>query len=342
MLTKNARKVGLITGSLALIAFLHYLAPLTHPFYHELFARLYYFPIFLGGLWFGIWGGVRVSLLVTIIYVPHIFLGWHPDPSLFYDKLLEVALFNLAGPTVGYLADRERRQRYRNQEIQNLAAIGEAAASSAHEIKNMVIPIRGFVRRIREGCKLEGECGSYMEIVEHESARLEEMAQDMLSLTRRAPLMKESVDLGALLQEIHQDMHDLFRQRGVHLSTRCEDSACRVSLDRERIRQALLNLLHNALHASSKDREVRLLAAHGGDRLQIVVEDEGEGIPKENLDRIFLPFFTTKPKGTGLGLAISQEIVRLHGGVVRVESKPGKGTRFVMDFPVSQDLDSLV
>jgi len=104
----------LIIASLLLVCLLHYLTPRQEHFYHELFRRLYYFPIFLGGFWYGLWGGLWVSLLVSLVYLPQVFLSWGPERTVFYSRLLEVFLFILAGPLVGFLSDRERRQRLRN------------------------------------------------------------------------------------------------------------------------------------------------------------------------------------------------------------------------------------
>ena len=328
------RKIRVIVVSVALVCALHYLTPLRQHFYHELFSRLYYLPIFLGGFWFGLWGGLRVSMLVTLVYLPHVYMAWGQDVALFYGKLLEVVLFNLAGPVVGALADRERRQRARNQELETLAALGEAASSVAHEMKNMVIPIRGFVRRIRETNSLNGKGSQYLEIVERESARLEAMTQDMLAFARHAPLRREEVDVALLLEDVWQGLHEEFHDNGIRLTFHPQGENGRAPLDRERVRQGLVNLLQNALHASGEGKEVRLLARREQDSLRFVVEDEGEGIPEEHLNRIVQPFFTTKPKGTGLGLAITQGIVQEHGGEMRVESTPGKGTRVTLEFPI--------
>jgi signal transduction histidine kinase len=129
-------------------------------------------------------------------------------------------------------------------------------------------------------------------------------------------------------------MAEEFRDNGVRLVCRCQEGIKKVGLDREKVRHALANLLQNALQATSKGKEVRLLVQSDQHILQMVVEDEGAGIPKENLDRIFQPFFTTKPQGTGLGLAITHQIVKDHGGKIRVESTLGNGTRFIMSFPI--------
>jgi signal transduction histidine kinase len=99
--------------------------------------------------------------------------------------------------------------------------------------------------------------------------------------------------------------------------------------------RALTNLLHNALQASPRGGEVRIVVQYQEDAVQIAVEDEGGGIPKEQLDRVFKPFFTTKNQGTGLGLPITKRIVEEHNGDIRVKSRLGGGTRVLLSFPVA-------
>lgn len=327
-------KVRVILVLMAVVTLLYYLTPLRLSLPQELFTRFFYVPIILGGLWFGLWGGVRVSLLVTLICIPHIFMAFSYDQALFYDELLELFLFNLIGPVVGALRDRESRQRAFNQKLQALAAIGETVSSVAHEMKNMLIPMRGFLRRLREKLTVDEKGVLYMEIVDREADKLDKMVKEMLAFGRHAPLQREEVEVGSLVEDVRQILDEEFRQNGIRLVCRCQKSGKRVTLDRERIRNALANLLHNALHASPKGKEVRLLIQYDLHCLRIMIEDEGVGIPKEHMDRIFQPFFTTKPQGTGLGLAITQRIVKEHGGEIRVESTPGNGTRFIMSFPI--------
>jgi signal transduction histidine kinase len=331
-LTK-ATKVKVIMACVAAVSPLYYLAPLHLALIQELLTRFYYFPIVLGGLWFGLRGGVRVSLSVTLICIPHAFLAFGYDKALFYDEVLELLLFNLIGPVVGALRDRERREQALKQELQALATLGETVASVAHEMKNMLIPIRGFLRRIRENQNSGAKVASYLEFVDNESARLEKMVKDMLSFARFAKLEKEEVDVRALVEDIQQMMAEEFHDKGVRLVCRCQEGIREVSLDREKVRQALLNLIHNALQATPEGKEVRLLVRTDPGILHMVVEDDGAGILKEHLDRIFQPFFTTKPQGTGLGLAITHQIVKDHGGEISVESTPGSGTRVSISFP---------
>ncbi len=326
-------RVRVILVCVAVVSLVYYLAPLRLSLLQELITRFYYFPIVLGGLWFGLRGGIQVSMLITVICIPHAFLAFGYDRALFYDEVLELFLFNLAGPLVGALRDRERRQQALNQKLQSLATLGETVSSVAHEMKNMLIPIRGFVRRIREDQNQGAKTASYLEIVDQESAKLEKMVKDMLSFGRFAPLQKEEVEVRSLVEDIQQIMTEEFHDKGVRLACKCQERTRKVSLDRGKVRHALVNLLQNALQASPKGKEVRLLVQTDQEVLQMVVEDEGAGIPRDHLDRIFQPFFTTKPQGTGLGLAITHQIVKDHGGDIRVESTPGNGTRVSMSFP---------
>jgi len=208
-------------------------------------------------------------------------------------------------------------------------------------MKNILIPIRGFLRRIRDNQSLDTKTASYLEIVDTESAKLDKMTQDMLLFGRFAPLQRKEVEVSSLVEDVKRILHDEFRDTRVHLVCECE-CRTRANLDADKIRQVLVNLLQNALQASPEGKEVRLLADCDRREVNFVVEDQGIGIPAENLDRIFHPFFTTKAQGTGLGLAITQRIVKEHGGQIQVKSVPGDGTRFTLVFPILEETPSSV
>jgi len=105
------KKVRVILVLMAMVTLLYYLTPLRLSLLQELFTRFFYVPIILGGLWFGLWGGVRVSLVITIVCMPHTLLAFGYDQALFYDEVLELFLFNIVGPVVGAMRDRDRRQQ---------------------------------------------------------------------------------------------------------------------------------------------------------------------------------------------------------------------------------------
>ena len=329
----RSRKIAVVAGLLALSGIVYYVVPIRLTVVEGLLTRFFYFPIFLGALWFGFRGGVVLALLATLICLPHVFKEIGQNQTLFSEELLELLLFNLVGPVVGALSDRERRQRSKNEELQTLAALGEAASSVAHEMKNIVIPMRGFIKRVRQICPMDPNAASYLEIVEKESARLDRMTQDMLSFARHPSSHKEPVDVRSLVEEVRRGLHEEFRTKGVRLVCQCDGRENPVLLNRDRVHLVLVNLLYNALHASIAGKEVRLLTCRQHDSLRIIIEDSGAGIPREHLERIFQPFFTTMPKGTGLGLAITQRVIEEHLGKIQVESELGSGTRVTLDLP---------
>jgi len=275
-------------------------------------------------------------VIVSVICLPYSIIAKGQHRVFFYDEVMQLFLFILVGSIVGILKDREQRQRTINEKLQALAALGETMASVAHEMKNILIPIRGFLRRVRGNPSLDKKAASYLEIVDTESAKLDKMTQDMLLFGRFAPLQRKEVDVSELVEEVKRTLHNEFRGGRVQLTCHSE-CRTRASLDADKIRQVLVNLLQNALHASPEGGEVRLSADCDGRAVKFVVEDQGVGIPAANLERIFNPFFTNKAQGTGLGLAITQRIVREHGGHIQVKSVPGNGTRFTLLFPISEE-----
>jgi len=338
----RSKKIRVIAGSLVVISVVHYLYlfPVRLSVTRELVSRAYFFPIILAALWFGVRGGVLVPVIVSVICLPYSIIAKGQHRVFFYDELLQMFLFILVGVIVGSLKDREQRHRALNEKLQALAALGETMASVAHEMKNILIPIRGFLRRMRGNPSLDKKTASYLEIVDSESAKLDKMTQDMLSFGRFAPLQKKEVEVSSLVEDVKRMLHDEFKDSRVHLICGCE-CRTRANLDAEKVRQGLVNLLQNALQASAEGGEVRLLANCDRNAFNFVVEDQGVGIPDANLDRIFHPFFTTKSRGTGLGLAITQRIVREHGGHIEVKSVPGKGTRFTLVFPILGEIPIL-
>ena len=193
MMTRKTKKIGALIALMVLVSLFYYLTPLYPATSDLFFSRFYYLPIILGGLWFGLRGGLIVAFSVTIIYLPHIFLYWKDRPTIFGDRLMEVFLFNLAGVMIGVLVEKERRQKELNQELQTLATLGEAAASLANEVKNIIIPIRGLLHRIQDTVPPGEKTSDLLKIVEKESGRLENMTKGMLSFPGNHPFKRWSL-----------------------------------------------------------------------------------------------------------------------------------------------------
>jgi Signal transduction histidine kinase len=178
-------------------------------------------------------------VVVTLLYFPHLWMGWEESGFVFWNKVLEVILFNLFGPMVGILTQMELKQRARNQELQTLASMGEAVAFVAHEIKNIVIPVRGFLRLLRQTCPLDGKAESYIEIAQRESARLENIAKNMLTFARQAPIQREPIAVEALLCDACHTLSEEFKEKSVELICNCPEGIGEAYLDSEMIRQAI-------------------------------------------------------------------------------------------------------
>jgi len=213
-----------------------------------------------------------------------------------------------------------------------LAAVGRLASGLAHEIRNPLASISGSVQLLSDDQGISEENRRLMGIVIKEVERLNLLLGDFLNFARPAPLQAEVVDLAAILDELVELLRAGGQAEGVTIVRRYPEQVP-LFIDRQKMRQALWDLLLNAVESALPDGTVRI----GVDLVngEISVEDSGPGIDEKVRDRIFEPFFTTKEKGTGLGLANVYTNVQAHGGRIYVEPSPLGGARFMIDLPES-------
>jgi signal transduction histidine kinase len=223
---------------------------------------------------------------------------------------------------------------------EKMAALGEMAASVAHDIRNPLVSIGGFARRLRKLLPDGTEGDKYTEVIIREVDRLERTLGDVLSFSRGyGSLELTTVALDKLFKDCAELFRENFKKKGVTIRRTIEPDLPGVEIDERQVRQAILNILFNAGEAvSEEDGEVSLEASlardQGRDVLLITIKDNGPGIPPEELSQIFTPFYTTKGAGTGLGLAIAQRAVSGHGGEIRVDNRYGKGVTFSIQLPL--------
>jgi two-component system sensor histidine kinase PilS (NtrC family) len=230
------------------------------------------------------------------------------------------------------------------QRSDRLADLGRLSAGLAHELRNPLASMSGCIELLRTSASLGQEDRRLMDIVLREATRLDDLVTRFLQFARPAPVRRRPTDVAAMAAETLE----VFANDPAAARVRLERQLVPTPLDcdPDQLRQVLWNLLANAAQAvASREGEaagpaerqvagrIRVTCApeEGGARL--TVEDDGPGIAPADLPRIFVPFFTTKALGTGLGLATVQRIVDGHGGVVAVDSAPGKGTVFTVRLP---------
>ncbi len=226
----------------------------------------------------------------------------------------------------------EREQRLIRSE--RLAAVGKIAAQITHEVRNPLSSIGLNAEMLEE--ETSGEARKLARAIVKEVDRLTEITEEYLRFARLPRPKLEREDLGELLKSLVAFMHQELEGRGVTVDARIEPSLP-IAADEHQLRQALLNLLRNAVEAMRDGGRLTITAAlvapnDGGDvrSVELTIADTGEGIAPDHLAKIFDPFFSTKEGGTGLGLALTQQIIVEHGGRIDVRSEPGRGTTFIV------------
>ncbi|MBE7484261.1 MAG: hypothetical protein HS104_30370 [Polyangiaceae bacterium] len=238
----------------------------------------------------------------------------------------------------------ERRLAHEEQ----ISVVGKLAAVVAHEINNPIGVVSLYAQhalaRLPKGDPLQ----RHLETIQRNAESCRKITGDLLELARPRKPKHERVDLRTVCHDVAQSVEPLAAKLGVRIIHEESASAVWAEADAQQLRQAVLNLTLNAIEASRQGGTVQLRAFEAPELAPITraieISDCGEGIPAEELERIFQPFFTTKPTGTGLGLAVADNIVRGHGGSISVESETRQGTTFrvlLPEVPPSRGLPSV-
>jgi signal transduction histidine kinase len=218
-----------------------------------------------------------------------------------------------------------------------LSAIGELASSIAHEIKNPLISIQGFARRIG-ATKDRDKVEKYAEFIEQEADRLSQVLTKLLGFSRMDEPKKDLLDMNEIVDDTVLFMeHHLTRFKNVQLSVEKEASLPKVYVDRIHVQQTMVNIIMNAAQAMPEGGRILIKTGMNDQYVFIAITDTGIGIRDEDLEKIFEPFFTTKEKeqGTGLGLSLCKRLIEANAGKIEVKSTVGEGTTFTIMIPIN-------
>ena len=221
---------------------------------------------------------------------------------------------------------------------QKMASIGEISAGLAHELRNSMGALLGYCKMLKKGIKEGSAAYTMVESILAESLTLENLLQRFLDFAKPLEVKWVKFDLLELIQDCMKIAQE--KKPQAKFSLKVEGEIPLLHGDPFLLRQAFQNLIQNSIEAVPDDGEIKIKLRRSQDNkeplAELIIEDNGCGIDKENLEKIFKPFFTCKEKGIGLGLSLVKKIIDLHKGKIEVESEPGKGTVFSIFLPLTE------
>lgn len=249
-----------------------------------------------------------------------------------------------SGRTIHFLIkdiEQQRLMRAQLAQADKLASIGELASGIAHEINNPLGIILGFTQLMIRNQKEDAHLHADLKTIEKHTRHCKSIVEDLLNFARTSKPKKELCDIHSIIDEVIHFIQQHTNTAEVQIEKAFDDDIGLLLLDEKNIKQVLINLIMNARHAIGNQGLITIRTQKDtlfGDVL-IQVIDNGSGIEKKNLSRIFDPFFSTKPtgEGTGLGLSVSYGIIKNHGGRIDVTSEPGKGSTFTLKLPMPEE-----
>jgi signal transduction histidine kinase len=224
---------------------------------------------------------------------------------------------------------------------EKMAALGELCNSVAHEIKNPLVAIGGFARRLDRATPLESQEKRYTETIIKEVTRLEKILDNIHSYTQHESLVFKECDLRDIFEESLTVVSEGAHAGGIQIVREFAEGLPKVKGDYHQLKQALSHLVSNACQAMNGNGTLSIrihpVSKNGSSFIRIEVEDTGNGIDPENLHNIFNPFYSTKESHIGLGLPIIHRIILAHRGRIEVDNRPGEGVNFIITLPVLEE-----
>jgi len=319
----------------------------------------FYILVALHSFYYGLTIGLAVSVASSLIY----FFSYVQSGYLMHwtDFALRIFFLFILSISAGLLSgmmrkDREKisllnhhleeslehleRTQQKLVETTKLSALGRMTADVAHEIRNPLVSIGGFARKCLATIDPASKEKRYVQIIVDETTRLEKILRDLLMFTHGPAKEVQEIDLPKLIEWGIELNRDELEDKRIQVVRKFGPVLPGILGDRDQLEKVFFNMILNAVQAMNGSGTLTIradsLKKDGADWVRVEIEDTGEGIKAEDLNRIFDPFFTTKDsgEGTGLGLSVSRRIVEEHHGRIAVESTPGVGSTFAVEFPV--------
>ena len=357
----SGKLVRIAVGTVAVIAVsaLHYYTATSQIWLHELLQRAYYIPLSLFAIWYGWRGGLGAAAVCGVVYAPHIWMAWHMHPEFMVSQYIEIGMFFVIGFVIGIISDHERAQRYKAEETarqlsevyrqlqdsfehlrraDRLSALGELASGMAHEIRNPLGALDGAVQILRRGELPSATRREFGELAASEIGRLKSLVNNILDFGRPKTPHVTDTDPLTLVESVAKLISETAKLAGVEVRTEFDHRNHNLKLDVDQMKQVLLNIGLNGVQSMQRGGNLTYRTKCEGEFVDFEIVDEGSGIPEEEIERIFNPFYTSRPEGTGLGLSIAYRIVSQHNGHILVRRNATKGTTFIVRLPATATL----
>lgn len=234
----------------------------------------------------------------------------------------------------GIVRDVSKQQlmEWKLLQSERLAAVGQAVAHVAHEIRNPLMIIGGFSTQIKTNLYNEKDMHK-LDMVLEEVTRLERLVANLGDFTKEYRLVKRPADINSVLKDVIKIMMGVCSPGKYRFKAILSNSLEEIECDPDKLKQVFINIISNGIEAMQDGGVVSISTERIDSGVEIRINDEGVGIPNEDLQRIFEPFFTTRERGSGLGLSISYKLIEAHDGDIWASSSPGKGTTFIIQLP---------
>ncbi|WP_078544828.1 ATP-binding protein [Litchfieldia alkalitelluris] len=218
---------------------------------------------------------------------------------------------------------------------EKMTIAGELAASIAHELRNPLTAVKGFFQMMKQ---TEEKVELYYNVIDAELSRIEQIASELLTLAKPHTDDRKDYNIVQLVEEVKLLLTSQTNLNNIEICLEADHREMFINCDNNKVKQVFINLIKNAVDAMNQGGTISIKIKENSDTITIQIIDQGKGIPKEVLNRIGEPFYTTKEKGTGIGLMVCYQIIESHKGTIHVASQVNVGTTFTITLPRSEQL----
>ncbi|MFD1738954.1 ATP-binding protein [Bacillus salitolerans] len=287
-------------------------------------------------LLYGFWPAlIQLFILITYMIISEIPIKDTAEIMLYICVfgLIQIVAVGFAATLFEAIIEKQLMKEEMNRS-EKLHTLGELAASIAHEVRNPLTVVKGFLQLMKETSESKADHHQYLSLVLSELGRAEAIISDYLNFAKPQLEMLQELELKEVLQEIVLLLEPLATKQGVILQHEIETSV-KLITDRNKLKQALVNIVKNAIEATDDTGKVFIELKLEQTNAVMIIQDTGKGMSKEQLSRIGTLFYTTKDKGTGLGTMVSLRIIEAMNGKVLFSSELGVGTKVTIRLPIS-------